>query len=92
MKTVLVVLVLFVAALTVVLLVLRGEEFTMPENFPVLESAEIGTEPAPMGETETAIVRAAAQTAFAACGCPTTTAFSRTGANASKCHLRMSSV
>jgi peptide-methionine (S)-S-oxide reductase len=53
-KTVLVVLVLFVAAVAVVLLVQRGEEFTMPENFPILDPAEIGPEPAPSGETELA--------------------------------------
>src|SRR5262249_26966486 len=30
------------------------QEFTVPENFPVLEPAEIGPEPAPAGETELA--------------------------------------
>ena len=55
MKTVLVALALVVAAIAVILVVLNSEEFTMPENFPVLEPAEIGSEPAaPAGETELA--------------------------------------
>jgi peptide-methionine (S)-S-oxide reductase len=34
--------------------VFQRQEFTMPENFPVLEPAEIGPEPVPPGEVEVA--------------------------------------
>ncbi len=54
MKTALVVLVVFVG-FAFVLFLLNHEEFTMPENFPVLDPAEIGSDPAtPAGETELA--------------------------------------
>lgn len=53
MKTALVVLV-FVLVAFVLITVFNRQEFTMPENFPVLDSEEIGPEPAPPGEIEVA--------------------------------------
>ena len=54
MKTALVVLVVSVGVVALLFL-LNREEFTMPENFPVLDPAEIAADPAtPVGETELA--------------------------------------
>ena len=55
MKTALAVLAVFVASVALALFLMTREEFTMPENFPVLDPAEIGADPAaPAGETELA--------------------------------------
>ncbi len=54
MKTALIVLALLAAA-AALLFLLNREDFTMPENFPVLDPAEIAADPAaPVGETELA--------------------------------------
>jgi peptide-methionine (S)-S-oxide reductase len=54
MKPALVLVLALVGWLVLLLVYFRREEFTVPENFPVLEPAEIGTEPAPAGGEERA--------------------------------------
>lgn len=55
MKTVLVVLVVFVGALALILLLMNREDFTVPDPFPVLDSSETIADPAvAAGESELA--------------------------------------